>query len=169
MVIPFLPALWARHLCKYKAKIFRAPALLKLFELALHPFSLCAFAFRWGEVNSISLFLKSSDGKWRARFSNAECCRNKILNISAKTFNMGAWGKKNTFSSICVCAFQVRIRLWRWACPEALLTLETAMNWSRCWHPVRHRQERGKPWSCYRAPRTPCSSTNPHLNKHSRC
>lgn len=102
MVIPFLPALWTGHLWKYKAKVFRAPALLKLFELALHPFSLCVFAFRWGEVNSILFFLRSSDGKWHVRFSDAECCRSTISNYSAKTFNMGAWGKKNTISSMCV-------------------------------------------------------------------
>lgn len=36
--------------------------------------------------------------------------------------------ERKTPSRLYVCVFQARIRSWRWACPEALLTRETAMN-----------------------------------------
>ncbi len=78
-----------------------------------------------------------------------------------------AWRKNNTVSSVCV--FQDRIRSWRWACLEAPLTRETAMSWSRCLRLVRRRQERGKPWNCFRAPRTPSYSTITQQSIASQC
>ena len=58
------------------------------------------------------------------------------------------------------------MRSWRWGCLGAPPTRAAAASWSRCSPPARAAWGRGRPWSCYRAPRTHTYSMYTHTHTH---